>query len=535
MKRFYVHLFVVWLLSAAILLYAACNKGPKGTAVPTGDDRMLIDEAHAYFNEYVLPLPVPEGSTSIADSRSALPKMALWDKAYIQTTSIRKTVRVPVAVQEPLYIKRDSGSVSISASSFTSLLLYKDAFDQWHAEVMTSIPDDDCLRQPAGRRFTGKIMVEDWQGNYLKGFLFKKDTTIDLPSSRIFRRKVPANQDQEDQDEKPPNSTGDPLPQRAPASIERFQQGAAPVETFRMAPAAPISDNCDETDWYACSSIGDGPTSCEYEYTTEECPDPTYYSGIQGTDGTLTSGDYGNIATGGGSSGGAGTVAAQSIKPDTSITQHPNVNCVYTHLMSTSLKDGLKSILSSFDDNEVYNITFCVAPGLSGDGMTSYLGNNDFLVKINQSEADDPDFSRIYLASTFIHESFHAKLRQKALETFGTVAISEWPEPIDDMTLSELESYFEQNAKSSNIWESVEHDWMVNNIDQMATSLQEYVQTFYQTTYASVGDSLAPYEALMYMGLQNSTLYQEEVVETGKVNSFQTYWRDLNEGGKCQN
>ena len=43
----------------------------------------------------------------------------------------------------------------------------------------------------------------------------------------------------------------------------------------------------------------------------------------------------------------------------------------------------------------------------------------------------------------------------------------------------------------------------------------------------------APYEALMYLGLQVSPLYTEQVVKTGLSTQFQTYCGELNEGGKC--
>jgi hypothetical protein len=56
---------------------------------------------------------------------------------------------------------------------------------------------------------------------------------------------------------------------------------------------------------------------------------------------------------------------------------------------------------------------------------------------------------------------------------------------------------------------------MVDNITDMANTLQEFVQTFYPTLDAKVGSSLTPYIALTYMGLQDSSLYQEQVVATG--------------------
>jgi hypothetical protein len=497
-------------LSMGTLFYVSCNRAKQATDAAVSANELLISQARDYFDLEVLPMYDPDSTVSLADTRTSLHKTPVWAEANVQDLSIGKAVVVPVEIREPLYVKLDDGAVSLSASEITWLLMYQDDYLQWHVEVVTKIPDDSYLQQlPVAHSFSGKVRVEDWQGHFLKGFLYQGSAIQPVAASRIYRRNL-ASDNGEDRTEEPP----DPR-----------------VGVLEIAPSAPAGGlQCNETDWFGCSTIGDGPVECTYVYTSEDCPGNMSAGTSDGPNGIPTPVDYGTVGTGGGS----GTPSVQSIICDTSISQHPFVNCVYTQLMSPQLQYGLKSILSSFDDNTIYNINFVLKQDMSSEGMITYLGNNTFQVQINEGEADDSTYSRIYLASTFIHEAFHAKLRQKALETFGEQAISQWPLPIDDMTLSELASYFEANAKASNIWESVEHDWMVNNIAQLGTSLEEYVQTYYKSTYASVGDSLAPYEALMYMGLQNSTLYQEEVVEKGVQLSFEAYWRELNEGGKCQ-
>ena len=111
--------------------------------------------------------------------------------------------------------------------------------------------------------------------------------------------------------------------------------------------------------------------------------------------------------------------------------------------------------------------------------------------------------------------------------------ISTWPKPIDDMDLSERAIFFEAESKQENIWESVTHDWMVENINLLGASLQQYVQTFYHATYAAVGSDPAVYQNLMYMGLQNCTLFQEQIVAAGLLPTVTAAWGKLNEGGKC--
>lgn len=465
----------LWLL--LILIPLSCNKPASLPA--SAADAYIQTALSAFWTAYS-----PDTAAYTWSARYSTP---LWSDARILRLSIGPAVCVPVATRPGLTLH--TGAAALPAGQITWLLLYRDTARQWHIERLTRIP----LSTPSY-----EIRIEDWQGNFLRAYLYSPGVTQPLTESHTFTRANPG------------------------------------VELDFAAPNAP-KPTCTETDWYACSTIGDGPTTCEYAYTTEECSGsanggPPGYA----PPGGPSAADYTLVGVPTGSPTGTGAAAA-SIKPDTSITNHPFVECVYAHLMNPNLNRGLKSILSNFDDGQPYNVTFTLSSGLTDDdGTCAYLGNNAFLITINASEAEDSSYSRIYLASTFIHEAFHARLRQKVLETFGTAIVDAWPKPIYDMTLSELASYFELESKDYNIWDNVEHDWMVNNISTLATSLQQFVQTYYKSTSAAVGDSLAPYEALMYMGLQDATLYREEVVNTGLDQKFKIFDQELNEGGKCQ-
>jgi hypothetical protein len=113
-------------------------------------------------------------------------------------------------------------------------------------------------------------------------------------------------------------------------------------------------------------------------------------------------------------------------------------------------------------------------------------------------------YSAQLLRGIFIHEAFHAKLRQVALANFGTDNVAAWPTPIDNITQAQLLNYYEAAAKANQAWNYIGQEWMTANIDSLAASLQEFVQTFYPSTADSVGPGLAPYEALIYMGLQRT-------------------------------
>lgn len=112
------------------------------------------------------------------------------------------------------------------------------------------------------------------------------------------------------------------------------------------------------------------------------------------------------------------------------------------------------------------------------DGRTNYQQNNNFLITIDATNAYDNGYSKIWLASSFIHEAFHAKLHQKAIELLGTDEIQNWPKDINDMTLSELATYFQQSAITKNVWNSIGHDWMVNHVEKWLIQLKSLFKIF---------------------------------------------------------
>ena len=91
------------------------------------------------------------------------------------------------------------------------------------------------------------------------------------------------------------------------------------------------------------------------------------------------------------------------------------------------------------------------------------------------------------------------------------------------MDLRQLMDYYQQVSIDNNTWASVNHDWMVNNIDLMARYLSLYVQEFYPNIYNPyVG--LDPYKYQMYKGLEGSRFYQQNI---NYIDSLKEYIRDL--------
>lgn len=53
------------------------------------------------------------------------------------------------------------------------MLCYRDSAHKMHAEVVTYLPDNAYFRDTtANKKFSGVVTITDWQGNFLKGFLY---------------------------------------------------------------------------------------------------------------------------------------------------------------------------------------------------------------------------------------------------------------------------------------------------------------------------------------------------------------------------
>lgn len=223
---------------------------------------------------------------------------------------------------------------------------------------------------------------------------------------------------------------------------------------------------------------------------------------------------------GGGSFSGDGGGSGSStptiiITSDTSITNYPNVKCVFDSLM----KSILPNILSAFLGNQ-YNIIFILgnlSDSINGMTVPTNSTGTNFRVTINYKIATDPYYSRIWLAKTFIHEAFHAKLRQKAFELLGTDVISKWPKNIDDMTLRELSIYFYDYTSQNGTWNIIGHQWMIENIETCASYLRDFIQQFYPFIYVDAGSDLKNYIALFYQGLEDVPCYSGDIIARGFI------------------
>jgi len=126
-------------------------------------------QARKYFTDSV------QSAIGVFESYPAkIPKRIYWEQASPVSLPIGRGVIVPISYSQPLFVKPDfAGDHFFNLDNLSQLLLYKDAFGHFHAEVLTWMPDSSFLAEPTGV-FSGMLFVDDWRGNSLSRWLYSK-------------------------------------------------------------------------------------------------------------------------------------------------------------------------------------------------------------------------------------------------------------------------------------------------------------------------------------------------------------------------
>ncbi len=139
------------------VFFYGCEKIPVS---PASDARQetLIDAAQRYFNDAILS---DSKFANPKNYRANLPRSLDWKSATINNINEGGIVIVPI-----IYAKGIYASISLhpefaySLSDMTTLVLWRDSARQFHAIVMTYLPDSAFST-------AGTHLLEDWQGNSL--------------------------------------------------------------------------------------------------------------------------------------------------------------------------------------------------------------------------------------------------------------------------------------------------------------------------------------------------------------------------------
>lgn len=106
------------------------------------------------------------------NARKSLRKFLLWDEAYIKQLSFGVGIVIPLSYEMELYVPKGDSRLPLSQLSY--VLIYKDEKGKWKAELVTTLPDETfSYSSDENQPFSGGVIVEDWGGNYIKGFLYR--------------------------------------------------------------------------------------------------------------------------------------------------------------------------------------------------------------------------------------------------------------------------------------------------------------------------------------------------------------------------
>ena len=150
------------------VLVLACEKRVTVSQQPAS----LTTQAQKYFSDSVA------GRSLAVSYRAAQPRSILWAAAQITKVNNGWAVIVPIVYNQPMMVKANiAGDFYFHLNYLTQLLMYRDSNSVFQTRVLTSFPDSNYFKNPAGA-FSGIQFVEDWQGNELAKYLYSPNGNI---------------------------------------------------------------------------------------------------------------------------------------------------------------------------------------------------------------------------------------------------------------------------------------------------------------------------------------------------------------------
>lgn len=305
----------------SFLLLWGCLKNDVSPGSLSGS---LLDSSKAFFESAVLSstkFTIKKDATlrQFSDPSKWLNKSPLWEKAHVVSILGKRAIMVPLKYEKPYLIKNSlSGKRIYSADDVNKLLIYRDAKNTFKAEKLTFYPDSNYYNLP-GQKFTGIIVVENWNGEWLNTFKYEKGGKI---------RKYDAKRNHSE-----------------PKTINTVSSSSTKIQLIEV---------CYEASGY--NYLADDPDNGYYWTQQLGCEDYFIDDGGGGGggnsgDGAAGGDDYGNTGGGGGGSG---------VSPTNPVTVVNGNNPI------TNVKDYIKCFTNTPGGDNSYSITLCVTQAATG-------------------------------------------------------------------------------------------------------------------------------------------------------------------------
>ncbi|MXV49947.1 hypothetical protein GS399_03110 [Pedobacter sp. HMF7647] len=165
------NIYYICFLFSLIIFISSCKKNEPAALSDT--DR--ITSARQYFEKDIQRFQT-DGSASSGSrlKRQSIFKNALWNEAYVKDISLGKAVVVPLHYDKTIYTRRGEAQSSLSLDNLSYLMIYEGKDHKMRTEVVTWIPDNDFWDKKNKKKlaFKGVILIDDWQGKFIKGYKY---------------------------------------------------------------------------------------------------------------------------------------------------------------------------------------------------------------------------------------------------------------------------------------------------------------------------------------------------------------------------
>src|SRR5579871_4137535 len=177
MRNCYPFILIVFLFTAII----SCKKNGTENTHQSG----LLSEAKAFFYSDVRPKNslTENGVANNPYISAAYGREPLWDFASQKNIAGKIVLVAPMKYDSLFYVSSSkSGNRHFLISDVARLCVYKDSLGQFHAEVVTVIPDDNYITGNK-KSFSGFIHVDAWDGTPLHSYLFNSNNVYNIHRS----------------------------------------------------------------------------------------------------------------------------------------------------------------------------------------------------------------------------------------------------------------------------------------------------------------------------------------------------------------
>lgn len=502
----------------ALLIYA-CKKEhvfENGQATNAAI-KFTVSNAKSYLdstlktNSTTIKLSGTQGSSKPA----AFDGHLFWDKAKAFLNNRFEVVEVPLALdyKETSFYKLGGDTSAyitdkaVAEASFARALIYRDSSNKIiDKRIITYIPDKSYLAKNANpaesnwlnsmdKKFSGYIEYRNW-GNEVNMVV------------RILAGKVVHVY----------NVSAAPNNDAAGVKTQGLKTNDVTCITYRIPASSTVTTvngtyYADYTGARYCTICSSPSDDDNFNHNRPPMP-PADWQPV-----------YGAVGGGGGSNGG-NTTPSYIITVDTSIKHNPKLNCINDKLaVNTVYNDFIKK----FKDNSTYNLLIKAEPINSDDlGVTTYDGklqNGNVTITINTNQVDLA--FAIELASTFIHEAFHAFIDQNLIQRhlMGAEVFNQtYAATFDRYVTAQVDSVQKARVALNQPFDpqTVSHEIIAANINKIADGVKEYAEKAWPALKTDPSITFDNYRAIAWgsKGLVGSSSYAKEFDTADKINDL---------------